>query len=466
MNHLLCIDIGTSYLKAAIVTRDGAILEKGRAPLSLFESDGYTCIEPAEWLPALRKICLGFKSLGGIAALSVTGNGPSLIAVSRGQLALKPALSWMDRSCASEARTIGELAGKPYDPSFYLAKALRLARVFGLDEIWRFFSGPEYLAFILGAEPASYLPSEGYEPFIWNSPFHEALGLPASLFPPYAGPGTVIGHTKQTATGLPAGIPIIASYPDFLAAIAGTSCIEPGRICDRTGSSETLNACSSGYDDTDRLLRLPHLVPDYWNLSGGVSTSGKAIDWFCSLQGSDYALENFIEDSTRAAFDSGLLFLPYLHGERAPLWNPKLRAMFLGLEARHTRRDLARAVLEGVIFGLRYTHDTMMRLNQPRFPLRTSGYLADIPAINQLKADILRTAVENGIHAEGELLGCAAACLLGLGEARSIAAACGSIFVPYNRYEPGPDDRYEEKYQAFLAALSFATKATERGVSA
>lgn len=459
MMHFLCIDIGTSYLKTAIVSENGSIIEKQRHPLHLSYSDGYVSMHPEEWLPALSKMIAGFKYSNRIDAVSITGNGPSLIALSHQQTILQPALSWMDRSCIKEAQIISNFSGSMYDASFYLAKAMRLIAIHGMDTIWKFFSGPEYLAYCIGAEPISYMPGAGYEPYIWNNTVHDSLGLKSSLFPPYVAPGAVIGYTKPNGLKLPEHIPIIAAYPDFLAAIAGTGCIEPGYICDRTGSSETLNACSEHYDDAVPLLRLPHLLPGLWNLSGGISTSGKALEWFCKLHGSNYFLESCIEDAHCASFDPSLIFLPFLNGERAPIWNNALRGQFVNLSLNHTTHDLARAVLEGIIFGLRFTYEKLVPIIKKPCIIRPSGFLANFPFINQLKADILNTTIETGLHPEGELLGCAVIALKGMTKNLSIADACKNIFTPYSSYTASPDSKnYEEKYHHFVLTLTSALK--------
>lgn len=463
MRHVLCIDIGTSYLKTALVAENGTIVEKYREPLSVSQTAGYVSMHPEEWLPALAKSLARCNRLDIIQAVSITGNGPSLLAVSHQNTVLSPALSWMDRSAVEEAETITTISGKPYDPSFYLAKALRLLKIFGAHQIWKFFSGPEYLAFLLGAEPVSYLPAPGYEPHIWNRSIHAALGLPENLFPPYAAPGTVIGTTKGNTLHLPAHIPLIAAYPDFLAAIAGTDCIRPGYICDRTGSSETLNVCADQEKDSNGLFKLPHLIPGLWNYSGGVSASGKAIDWFCRIVGKQYCLESFIEDAYQAPFDPNLLFLPYLNGERAPLWNSELRGQFLGLALNHSTADLARAVLEGIIFGLRFTYEKISNAIGASHIVRPSGYLADIPYINQLKADILGLTIETGLIPEGELLGCAVIALKGISLNVSLSDACNAIYTPYSVYDPNNNkkENYDAKFRHFSDALVNAIQSTK-----
>uniref|UniRef100_A0A7C4M5P6 Carbohydrate kinase FGGY C-terminal domain-containing protein n=1 Tax=candidate division CPR3 bacterium TaxID=2268181 RepID=A0A7C4M5P6_UNCC3 len=364
----------------------------------------------------------------------------------------------MDRSAVTEADDITKVSGKPYDPSFYLAKVLRLLHIYNTAQVWKFFSGPEYLAFLLGAEPASYLPAPGYEPYIWNKNVHEVFGLEEHLFPPYVEPGTVIGTTQKNNLHLPLNIPIIAAYPDFLAAIAGTDCMRPGLICDRTGSSETLNACTDQEKNPDGLFKLPHLIPGFWNLSGGVSTSGKAIDWFCRIAHEHYSLESFVEDAYRAPFDPNLLFLPYLNGERAPLWNSKLKGQFIGLSLNHSTQDLARAVLEGILFGLRYTYEKMCNDITIYHIVRPSGFLADIPYINQLKANILGVTLETGLIPEGELLGCAAVALKGISPKITLIDACNNIFTPYSLYTPQKNEKekYDEKFYVFSNALIHA----------
>jgi len=268
-----------------------------------------------------------------VRAVSVSGNGPTLLAADSAGRPLGPALSWLDRRAAGEAEEVSALAGIRIDPTFYLPKALRLWRSAGeklRGKIRWFFSCPEYLVFSLCGEALTYLPHPGYEPYIWNSEMIAALHLPAERFPPFVAPAKIAGKLLSIAAarlGLSAGIPVVSGFPDFLAAIVGSASVEIGVACDRTGTSEAINLCADRPFSRRDLLSLPHPLDVLWNISGGVSTAGAALEWLAStldagigLNGSTKVDGLLAEARLAAPGAKGLVFLPYLAGERAPLW--------------------------------------------------------------------------------------------------------------------------------------------------
>jgi xylulokinase len=386
----LSFDIGSSSVKAAVVSEEGRLLGFGRSlsPLS-HGPDGAHEADPLAWIEAAydsgRRAIAAARSSpdprgAEIRAIAVSGNGPTLLAADADGSPIGPALSWMDRRAASEAEEVSRIAGFPIDAGFYLPKALALWR--GSEDTrsrarW-FFSCPEYLAFVLCGEAVTYLPSPGYEPYIWDDRAIGLLGIPKELFPPFIAParrmGSLSGEPAEKL-GLAAGIPLVAGFPDFLAAIVGSATVEPGWACDRSGTSEALNLCAGSPFPGRALLSLPHPIEGLWNLSGGISAAGAAIDWLDGLLGLGDRDASRGSPVASAALDlpaatrvsglarssspgaGGLVFLPYLAGERAPLWDPDRRGAFVGLSLGHSRADMARAACESLAFGLRFVAD-------------------------------------------------------------------------------------------------------------
>jgi xylulokinase len=489
----LAIDIGTSSVKAALVAEEGHAVARARYRVRSSHRDRHSHeVDPAQWIKAIARMMSTMRpdTARSIRAVAISGNGPTLLSCDAAGNPLHDALLWMDTRARDEAREAGDAAGYRIDPAYYLPKALWLQRH---DEATRergrwFLSCPEYLAFALTGEAVAYLPAPGYERFVWEIRVIEALGLPKERFPRFVRHGETIAPTRQgNPCALPAGIPVVAAYPDFLASIVGSGAIAPGRACDRSGSSEAINFCASTPFPDDRMFTLPHAIEGLWNVSGGLSTSGKALEWLedkLSLpkrtdpsgdgewrgigEGEAIPTPPSVELALRSKPGAGgALFVPYLSGERAPLWNPSLRGALLGLSIEHTREDLARAALEGTCYALRYVCDVARSGGIGAETLRASGVLAVDPKVACLKAAILGLPVELPEMAESELSGDACACAVGVGDAKDFVEASARVSRVAARIEPSRDDEavYAERYGEFLEALG-STRSISRELAA
>lgn len=468
------IDIGTSSVKCLLVDESGSRLGLGRSAVGLYKGDlGYEA-DPLEWLKSVAAAyaeavaATGFGESGIKARLrgvSVSGNGPTMVAVGRDGLPVGRASSWMDRSATEAAATVSKIAGRTVDPSFYLPKAIRALGLADAEKISMFFSGPEYLAFTLGASPISYLADDFYDSFVWDRKVLRRLGLDDGRFPPYVAPAERIGSVSvhaSEAIGLPAGLPIISGFPDFLAALVGSGTVIPGRACDRSGSSEALNVCATEPYPDPSVFSLPHAIPGLWNLSGGLSTSGKALEWFSGVSGySGIGSDSVFQEAERvAAGAGGVLFLPYLAGERAPIWKPDLRGAFMGLSLSHGRPELARAVIESIAFGLRLAADTIRGGGYAIDVSRCSGGAARDDVLCAIKADVLGIPVEVPLTPECEAMGDACACSVALHDHADLKEASEAMVRIESRFEPdgGMRSLYDERYSAWKEFLESTLK--------
>ncbi len=458
-----------------LVEESGQSLGLGKSPTGLYKGVNGFEADPLEWLKscatafeeAVRATGLGKNGINSrLRAIAISGNGPTLVAVGHDGLPLGRASSWMDRSATAEAARIGLAAGRAVDPSFYLPKALRVLDAQG-SAVSKFFSGPEYLSFTLGARPVSYLANEYYDRYVWDRNTTKILGLDDALFPPYVGPGERIGSVSMNASeaiGLPAGLPIVSGFPDFLAALVGSGTVLPGLACDRSGSSEAINVCAHGPSSDAGILSLPHAIPGLWNLSGGLATSGKALDWFSAVAaysgvGSD-TLHNDAGEAEAGA--GGVIFLPYLAGERAPLWNPDLRGAFFGLSLSHGRKEMARAVVESIAFGLKLAADRVRDDGFRIDTIRCSGGAARDSLMCAIKANVLDTTLEVPYNPECEAMGDACACAVALGDHVDLASASKAMVRIETCHEPSAAAvaLYRERYDAWKAVLDVTIRLT------
>ncbi len=248
----------------------------------------------------------------------------------------------------------------------------------------------------------------------------------------------------------------------------------PGRTCDKGGTSEGINLCSAkDTGDAGGLLVMPHLVEPYFNISGVISTSGAAVSWFkdAFLPSKSYD-DYYALAATAAPGAMGLVFLPYLAGERSPHWNPDARGTFLGVGLHHDLASMGRAVLEGTVFAMREVLDVMESAGAHVDDMRATGLPSLSTVWNQIKADITGKRVMVSSFSEPELSGCFAIGSWALGDARSLAEASERVFVPARTYEPNPATAglYDELYSIYLetyrklAPLFPAVAGVQRGL--
>jgi xylulokinase len=504
----LCFDIGSSTLKAAVLSEEGRLLGFARRDLrarkSIVDRAGETFANQAteagndalHWIEAsfssgAEAIAAARRALASsasrrakskgleIRAISVSGHGPTLLAIDSECLPIGPALTWLDRRAALEAVEVSVIAGRTIDPTFNLPKALHLWREAdqGLrDRIRWFMSCPEYLLLWLCGEALTYLPHPGFEPYMWNRSMLAALDLPLDRFPPFAAPALRAGGLDRVAAsklGLERGIPVVTGFPDFLAAIVGSATVEVGLACDRTGTSEALNLCADRPFPDRALLSLPHPVDGLWNVSGGISTAGAALEWLAGNLGTSLHGKKEATVAGLLACASlsppgarGLVFLPYLSGERAPLWDPNLRGAFVGLSFEHGRAEMARAAAESIAYGLKLAADLARGESMPFRLLRVSGPAAQDDFLCALKANVLGVPVECPEVIDCELVGDGIACALALGDTSSLSEAAHALVRAKRCFEPEPISEYTSSFQHFKAALeSLSTNAGTKAIS-
>jgi xylulokinase len=206
-------------------------------------------------------------------------------------------------------------------------------------------------------------------------------------------PGELTGTITEAVAsrfGFKSGVKVFAGGPDFFVAILGTGAVKPGRACNRAGTSEGLNLCCRDRINDGRLLCYGHPIEPYWNLSGIISTTGEAAAWgrkLLGITGLPYAAFFGLAESASAGA-GGLTFLPYLAGERAPLWDPHAQGVFLGLSLGTGREEIARSITEGICFAIRDVLTVMEEAGAPVEDLRVTGKPGQSSFLNQLKADI------------------------------------------------------------------------------
>jgi xylulokinase len=447
---LLTIDIGTSNFKSALWDYSGKRLSFATYPIPISNNENEKHeAECAQYIKAFEDCCKKHGELSGVEAIVISGNGPSLIPVLEEPIVENEGLSveaenarlWMDRRAAMYSEEVSALMGGFVDACFFLPKILCIKREeSGLYSKTKHFLGvPEFLAYALTGQARNVFPSDGFDRWFWNDAALEKLELDKAKFPVFIRPGDVFGTLTASAArlfGFAKDIPVISGGPDFYCAILGSGAALPGQACDRTGSSEGINVCTTNRIEHEKLMSYGHPVKPYWNLSGTINTTGIAIEWCRNLLQVP-SFEDFIALARKSKRGSNdLVFLPCLAGERNAASGSAAHGVWKGLSLSTGREEIANSVLEGIAFAIRDVITGMEEAGAKVEQLRVTGHLAACAYLNQIKADITGKEVLEPVYKESELLGLAIIGSCYMGKYGSYAEAIEKLVKIEKIYNP------------------------------
>ena len=436
---VLAIDVGTSAVKCGLVSAAGSVAVAVQPVATTAAPGGVHEVDAEAWMAAIAHCVRVLGAPRALTAVVVTGNGPTVVPAGADARPLHPAITWLDRRSSGEARLIAERTGRAREASFFLSKIYWVFR--HAPELYRqtrgFVSGPEYVELRLTGDWHTNLPAPGFRRFYWDHDVVEALGMDPDKLPRFVATGRPLGHTAGTAAtelDIPAGVPVYAGAPDYVMAMLGTAAVREGVASNRSGSSDGLNYCSTRPVDDARLLCLPHVIDGLFTVAGLISTTGKALEWFAGVVQDDGTL--FERAAAGEPGAAGVLFLPYLAGERTPLWRGDVRGVFSGLGLEHGRVELARAVLEAIGYALRDSVALIEELAGPVGAIRVAGARAGNHWLNQIKADIVGRPLLVPETLDAELTGCACIAAHALGIDGSVGAAAQRLVRIVDTIEP------------------------------
>ena len=488
MTYVLGIDVSTTATKAVLVDERGTVVAVGSAeygydvPRPLWSEQ-----DPAAWwegaVTAIRSSLASADVAGAdVAAVGLTGQMHGLTLLDDRNAVLRPAILWNDQRTAAECDAIREAVGRE-----------RLIAISGNDaltgftapklvwvrehepEVWRRIAHvllpKDYVRLRLaGVHAVDVADGAGTLLFdlagrTWSRELVDALGIDAEWLPPVVEGPAVTGAVTPAAadaTGLRAGTPVVAGGGDQAANGVGVGAVEPGETALSLGTSGVVFSPTAEpiVEPNGRVHAFCHAVPGRWHLMSVMLSAAGSFRWFRDTlaPGVDYgALAD--EAATAPAGSDGLLFLPYLTGERSPHPDPLARGAFVGLTVGHERRHLARAVMEGVAFGLRDGLDLMTAAGMPApTRIRASGGGTASPLWRQILADVLDAEIDTVATTEGAAYGAAVLAATGAGWFTSVPEATGSWITTEVAASPGPDSAtYRDahgRYRGLYPALA------------
>jgi xylulokinase len=458
---VLAIDVGTSMVKVGLARpARGQLTAVRRSIPAAVQRHPHHEVDPGNWLRAIAE-CVAELQPRELAAVVVTGNGPSVVPADADGQPIGNAITWLDQRASAQSDQIARQGGRRREATFFLAKVLwylqEEPQLFGA--VRAFVSAPEFVELQLTGHWHTALAAPGFQRFYWDDRLLEAAGIDPGKLPPFVATGERVGEVTDLAAqrlGIPAGVPVYAGSTDFVMALVGSGTLYAGASLDRAGSSDGLNHCSSEPGSDERLITLPHIVPGLHTISGLVSTTGKALDWYLAATGGDTEIYHFAEIAAPGA--GGTIFLPYLAGERTPLWSPDVRGAFFGLGLATGRAQMARAVMESIGFALR---DSMLLMEESGHlvgEIRVTGGHPLVPGLNQLKADILGRRLVP-VSPDAGLVGCACLAYVQNGTFPDLPTAAEALLKTGVAVEPNGQlaDVYAAQYAAYQRARESVT---------
>jgi xylulokinase len=463
--YYICIDAGTSRFKSACITSSGDVVSQSDYRYGSYRNSTHE-YSTNDFENALSRTLEKITSTldpGRISAVGITGHGPTLIPVAKDGTMLSGGIGYLDERVNKYISRLAEKKTDHVTSTMYIPIASffkdELPDVY--EKTYKFLQSFDYLAFLLTGCFTASSSSSGIKP--WEQHKVEQAGLDTGKFPGirYLGSpiGTVTRHAAQRYR-IPESTPLYAIGVDFAASLIGTGAITPGRSCERAGTSGGLNLCSDHATSDRRLLSYTHFMPGCWNIAGITSSSGISVEWAKRVFGENCEKEFTASDTGSKPRGRGIIFLPYLRGERTPIWNPYARGVFFGIDDSHTASDMFESVLTGVALSIRDIAQIMQE-NGLRFtgPVVSTGGGSRNRRLVQLKADVVGKPFCVTGTRDAELTGIA--CVLavqdglypGLLEATERLVRTTKVFFPDPNRKEGYDALYE-RYRKLRETLS------------
>ncbi len=457
---LLGVDVGTSGVKAGVVDLEGELVGFAQRPYPLVEGDGPGWFEQdaALWWSASRdaiREAVASARTTRVVGACIGGQGPSLVAVDERGEPLTNAIIWMDRRTEPERRAMSERAGAEVSAYSNLPKAMWL-RVHRPDVYARtrwFLQSWDFVSYRLtGVAVASS--------FANNAVFPRALvdagELDPAKFPRVLVMGEPVASIRPDAArdlGLAPDVVVTSGVNDSTATVLGAGLVRRGLALDLGGTSGGIALIWDAALRGEGITVWPAPTPGQWVCGGPFAAAGRALPWLMSVTG--YAADEYErverDAATVPAGADGCIFLPYLAGERTPIWDDGARGMFFGLTERHTRAHLARAVLEGVAFSLRHVADELRERGGVASELRITGGQSKVELWSRIKADVLGIPVVIPRVTEAAVLGDAILAAKGTGRAPDVTSAASRLVKERTRFTPDPANAatYEAAYRVY-----------------
>jgi xylulokinase len=467
---ILGIDLGTTEVKAGLVTLDGRLLAIARAGygLEVGHGPGWAEQDPGAWWSAVVSAVRQLHRTAGdgpaptqpvdIVAIGVDGHGPTFVPVDDRGEATRPAITFLDTRSAAEAAELEAATGIRGWGLGPLPAALWMERhdpTAAATTRW-YLTTWEWLAFRLtGVACAPIVPDQAVPD---PSAVAAATGLRMERRPPSGATGAVTGTLTPAAAdalGLQPGIPIAGGTNDAFASYLGAGLLEPGDAYDPGGSAGGFGVYWHAPVEVPGAFVTPAPLAGLYSVGAAMAATGRALDWFRDevLDGAT-TIDRLIEEAAATPPGAdGLVFLPYLAGERSPIWDPTATGVLAGLTLAHIRGHVTRAILEASALAIRHVATPMLEAGIRVSAMRACGGPARSATWNQIKADVTGFRVLVPAVLETAVLGSAILGSVGIRAHASIPDAIRAMTSIVAELEPREEVRgtYDRAFAAYTA---------------
>ena len=498
MAHVLGIDVGTTGTRAIVVREDGAVVgaATGDHPPISMPQPGWAEQDPEDWWQATQKaVPAALKQAGltgdDIAAVGLSGQMHGSVLLDQSAKLLRSSLIWCDQRSQPQCDWITERLGR--DRLIDLVSNPALTGFTAPKLLWVRDHQPEifektahlllpkdYVRLQLTGEFATEVSDASGTLLLdvkrrrWSSEVCSALGIDQKILPKVYESVEVTGTVSQAAAktlGLKPGTPVVGGGGDQAASAIGNGIVSEGITSITVGTSGVLFAYTDSprIDPTGRIHTFCHAVPNKWHVMGVTQGAGLSLRWFrdqfaaaeieeAARQGRE-VYDLIIKQAEKIPEGSqGLLWFPYLMGERTPHLDAAARGAWFGLTAAHTRGHLIRAILEGVAFSLRDSLEIFRELKIPLTEVRLSGGGSRNALWRQLQADIYGQTLVTLNTSEGSAYGAALLATIGAGMYKTVEEACNRSIQITEKIAPRPAareiyDRYYKIYRSFYPTV-------------
>ena len=490
---LLGIDIGTSSVKVALFDLNGNVIVVASKEYPTFRpKPNWAEQNPEDWWTTvcsiLNELFQGNTELNkNIIAIGMSSHSWGCCPLSASGSCIRPAITWMDRRATNECDMIMETVGSKYpisiDPSYIYPKILwiKKSEPKNYAATHKFVNVAGYMNFRLtGSFISDYSQEDPFQIAIRavtpseTKSLCKEIGIDFEKLPSFSESFQIIGKVSKragTESGLRTGVPVVAGAMDTSAASLAVGAVDQGQAMYVVGQAGAIVVCTKEPYFDSRLCIHTHVIPQSW-LVGGVSVAtGASLRWFrdiivgdnSMIKGNDISDTIFKEedafeilnqeaeaaDSRNTRF-SGPVFLPYMSGERSPIWNPSARGVFFGLSLATTRGDLVRSIMEGTSFAFKHNLDIVESIGLSPSKIMVCGGAAKSSVWNQIRADVVGKSLEV-INNEGAAAGAAMLAGIGVEAYKSIVDATKCFIRKGSRFNPIESDHtiYSRRYKIY-----------------
>ncbi len=486
MTYLLGIDLGTSSVKIVLVNVEGKIIAASSQEYRTYSPHpGWAEQEPEEWWKATVKaanriIAQTDIDRKQIQAVGLSGQTHGAVILDKNFLPLRKAIIWMDKRSISQVQGLRErmgerlpnITGLPVSCGFMAPSLLWIKE--NEPSLWKgiykVLLPKDYLRLKLTGVVASDVTDAGGTLLLdtakrnWSKEVIDELTIPYDFFPPLYESSQITGQVIGKASkeiSLNEKTPVVAGGADQVMAAIGNGAVTEGRIVSSIGTGALLTTCTDHpIIKPDRVLHtIPHALDEKWILMGAILAGGSCLDWFFNqviAEAKVSSQSNFgqflsTKIASTSAASKGLLFLPYLGGERTPYLDSQARGAFIGLSFHHSQKDLVRAVMEGVVFALRDCLEEFKKAGiKPSYVIAGGGG-AKSGVWRQIQADIFNLSIFTANAEDSSAYGASLIAAVGTGIFPTVERACQEWIGKKDQIIPHSEEVaiYEKAYQVY-----------------